>query len=106
MTHLEARSHRLQDLASLVLLLEWWWLGGNRRRKGGPELRWRRVEVVLLLGIVIVHMLIVIIVPALTEDVLEVVVDLLSQIEFVLVDQRLVQGVEQVRQASIHLVLR
>ena len=39
-------------------------------------------------------MLIVVVVPALAEDVLEVVIDLLRQVEFVLVDQWLVQRVE------------
>ena len=35
----------------------------------------------------------------------EVVVDLLRQVEFVLVYQRFVQRVEQIRQAAIHLIL-
>ena len=41
----------------------------------------------------------------LVQDVLEIIIDLLSQVEFIFVYQRLVQGVKQVREASIHLVL-
>lgn len=51
-------------------------------------------------------MLVIIIIPiALVEYVLKIIIDLLSQVEFIFVYQWFVQGVKQIRETSIHLVL-
>lgn len=105
----EAWSHRLDafvHLSAVILFGRWlsadrWWLDHR------PVLRRHRCIRILLLWrvVIVVHRLIVVVVPALAQDVLEVVVDLLRQVELVLVDKRLVEGVKQVGQAAIHLIL-
>lgn len=104
---LEAGSHRVLDFGAFLLLVDGRWLHGHRwRLQDCPQVWWWCVRIIFLLSVLIrVHVLIVVVVPALAEDVLEVVVDLLRQVEFVLVDQWLVQRVEQICQATIHLVL-
>ena len=92
----EAGSHRVLNFGAFLLLVDgrrlrgrWW------RLRDYPQVRRRRVWIIFLLSVLVrVHVLIVVVVPALAEDVLEVVVDLLRQVEFVLVDQWLVQRVE------------
>ena len=104
------RHRRTNCLSRLIFLIFLWGLSRPRwwlKYISKWLLLLRYVQLIIWLCVVVAKdVLIIIIIPiALVKYVFKIIIDLLSQVEFIFVYQWFIQGVKQIRQTSIHLVL-